>query len=80
MSLAAREELPADRPTLIRQAFRFEYITLGWMTIEAAVAIGSGLAAQSLVLIAPSSPSSAIEASGGLNRVRRLVRWIFGEC
>ena len=37
-----------DRAAMIRQAFRLEYITLAWMTIEAAVAIGSGAAADSL--------------------------------
>jgi divalent metal cation (Fe/Co/Zn/Cd) transporter len=41
-----------DRVALVREAFRLEYITLGWMVIEAAVAIGSGIAAQSLTLLA----------------------------
>src|SRR5262249_25537276 len=40
------------RQDLIRQAFRLEWITVGWMTIEAAVAIASGLAANSLTLLA----------------------------
>jgi len=40
------------RTALIREAFRLEYITLAWMTIEAAVAIGSGIAADSLTLTA----------------------------
>jgi divalent metal cation (Fe/Co/Zn/Cd) transporter len=52
MSTAANSELTDDRAALIRQAFRLEYITLGWMTIEAAVAIGSGVAAGSLTLTA----------------------------
>jgi divalent metal cation (Fe/Co/Zn/Cd) transporter len=42
---------PEHRAALIEQAFRLEYITLGWMTIEAAVAIGSGVAAKSLTLM-----------------------------
>jgi divalent metal cation (Fe/Co/Zn/Cd) transporter len=37
---------------LIREAFRLEYITLAWMTVEACVAIGSGFAADSLTLTA----------------------------
>jgi divalent metal cation (Fe/Co/Zn/Cd) transporter len=37
---------------LIRQAFQLEYITLAWMTVEAVVAIGSGIAADSLTLTA----------------------------
>jgi divalent metal cation (Fe/Co/Zn/Cd) transporter len=41
-----------DRVALVREAFRLEYITLGWMVIEAAVAIGSGIAAESLTLLA----------------------------
>jgi divalent metal cation (Fe/Co/Zn/Cd) transporter len=41
-----------DRTQMIRQAFRLEYITLAWMTIEAAVAIGSGVATDSLTLTA----------------------------
>ena len=40
------------RPDLVRRAFRLEWFTAGWMLIEAAVAIGSGAAANSLSLIA----------------------------
>ncbi len=43
---------PATRTYLVRQAFRLEWFTVAWMTIEAAVAIGSGIAAHSLTLIA----------------------------
>ena len=41
-----------DRPALIRQAFQLEYVTLAWMTIEAGVAISSGIVAGSLTLTA----------------------------
>jgi len=41
-----------DRPALILQAFQLEYVTLVWMAIEAAVAIGFGIAAGSLTLTA----------------------------
>lgn len=41
-----------ERVALIRDAFRLEWLTIGWMTIEAVVAIVSGVAAGSLVLIA----------------------------
>ncbi len=37
---------------MIEQAFRLEYLTLAWMMVEAAVAIGSGIAAGSLTLTA----------------------------
>ena len=43
---------PDARADLVRQAFRLEWLTVGWMTIEAAVAIASGIAAGSITLIA----------------------------
>jgi divalent metal cation (Fe/Co/Zn/Cd) transporter len=52
MSTAGTSEMTNDRAEMIRQAFRLEYITLAWMTIEVAVAIGSGVAAGSLTLSA----------------------------
>jgi divalent metal cation (Fe/Co/Zn/Cd) transporter len=52
MSTAGTTEMTDDRASMIRQAFRLEYITLAWMTVEAAVAIGSGVAADSLTLTA----------------------------
>ena len=42
----------AARRALVRQAFRLEYLTLAWMVVEAAVAIGSGIAAHSITLLA----------------------------
>src|SRR5260370_32770031 len=42
----------AQRVQLIRQAFRLEWITIAWMVVEAAVAIGSGLRAGSIALLA----------------------------
>jgi divalent metal cation (Fe/Co/Zn/Cd) transporter len=42
----------SDRLPLIREAFRLEWLTIGWMTIEAVVAIAAGVAAGSLVLTA----------------------------
>jgi divalent metal cation (Fe/Co/Zn/Cd) transporter len=41
-----------NREELIERAFRLEWITAAWMVVEAAVAIGSGVAARSLTLIA----------------------------
>lgn len=41
-----------ERRDLVRQAFGLEYFTLAWMAIEAGVAIGSGVAANSLALTA----------------------------
>lgn len=42
----------AFRPKLIRQAFALEYFTIVWMLLEAAIAIGSGLLAHSITLLA----------------------------
>lgn len=52
MGVVSRSTATDERNALIRQAFRLEYITLAWMTIEAVVAMGSGLAADSLTLTA----------------------------
>src|ERR1700682_3223745 len=41
-----------ERVVLIQQAFRLEWLTLGWMAIEALVAIGAGVIAGSLTLTA----------------------------
>jgi len=41
-----------DRAALLKQAFALEYVTLAWMTIEAAVSIVAGIAASSLTLTA----------------------------
>ena len=40
------------RAALIRHAFRLEWLTIVWMMLETAVAIGAGLAAHSLLLFA----------------------------
>jgi hypothetical protein len=46
-----RPQVP-KRTTLVRQAFRLEWLTVAWMAIEALVAIGSGVIAGSLMLTA----------------------------
>jgi hypothetical protein len=51
-AVATRFAPTTDRLPLIREAFRLEWFTTGWMTIDAIVAIASGWAANSLVLIA----------------------------
>jgi divalent metal cation (Fe/Co/Zn/Cd) transporter len=65
-SVVRDEEGRASRSGMIRQAFRLEYITLAWMSLEAAVAIGSGVVAQSLVLIAFGLDSVIELASAGV--------------
>jgi divalent metal cation (Fe/Co/Zn/Cd) transporter len=54
------------RPDLVRRAFRLERVTVGWMLIEAAVAIGSGVVAHSLSLIAFGADSLIELASAGV--------------
>ena len=54
------------RPNLVRQAFRLEWVTAGWMLIEAAVAIGAGVAARSLSLIAFGADSLIELVSAGV--------------
>jgi len=68
-----------DRANLIRQAFRLEYLTFGWMIIEAAVGIGAGLAAGSLVLTAFGIDSVIELASAGVLLWRLTVELRHGE-
>jgi divalent metal cation (Fe/Co/Zn/Cd) transporter len=62
---------PPDRSALISQAFRLEYVTLAWMIVEAAVAIGSGIAAGSLLLLA-FGIDSLIELASAIVLIWRL--------
>jgi len=65
------QTLTDKRHALIRQAFRLEWVTIGWMTVEAAVAIGAGLAAGSLSLMA-FGLDSAIELISAFVLIWRL--------
>jgi divalent metal cation (Fe/Co/Zn/Cd) transporter len=56
----------AARDKSIRAAFRLEYLTLGWMTMEAAVGIVAGVAAGSLALAAFGADSVIELASAGV--------------
>jgi len=64
---------------MIQQAFRLEYITLAWMVIEAAVAIGSGIAAESLTLTAFGIDSLIELASAAVLLWRMTVELRFGR-
>jgi divalent metal cation (Fe/Co/Zn/Cd) transporter len=55
-----------DRARLIADVFRLEWLTVGWMIIEAAVALASGIAAGSLVLTAFGLDSIIELASAGV--------------
>jgi divalent metal cation (Fe/Co/Zn/Cd) transporter len=41
-----------DRQELVARAFRLEWLTIGWMSVEAIVAIAAGFAAHSISLLA----------------------------
>jgi divalent metal cation (Fe/Co/Zn/Cd) transporter len=56
----------SDRAALIRAAFLLEWITVVWMTIEAAVALASGVAAHSITLLAFGLDSVIELASAGV--------------
>lgn len=64
---------------MIQQAFQLEYLTLAWMTIEAAIAIGSGIAARSLTLVAFGVDSLIELASAGVLVWRLSVELRHGQ-
>jgi divalent metal cation (Fe/Co/Zn/Cd) transporter len=68
-----------DRTALIREAFRLEWLTIGWMTVEAVVAIASGVAAGSLVLMAFGLDSVIELASAGALMWRLSVELRHGQ-
>jgi divalent metal cation (Fe/Co/Zn/Cd) transporter len=68
-----------ERLSLIREAFRLEWLTIGWMTVEAAVAIASGIAAGSLVLVAFGLDSVIELASAGVLMWRLTVELRHGQ-
>ena len=55
-----------SRADLVNRALRLEWLTAQWMLIEAAVAIGAGMAAHSLSLIAFGADSLIELASAGV--------------
>ena len=79
IALPTRPERSAERRALIRQAFRLEWLTIGWMTVEAVVALASGLVAGSLVLIAFGLDSLIELASAGVLVWRLTVELRHGE-
>ena len=68
-----------EREALIREAFRLEWLTIGWMSVEAVVAIGSGWTAGSLVLIAFGLDSLFELASAGVLIWRLIVELRRGQ-
>src|SRR5271169_3898997 len=68
-----------DRLPLIREAFGLEWLTIGWMTVEAVVAIAAGIAAGSLVLMAFGLDSVIELASAGVLMWRLRVELQQGQ-
>lgn len=68
-----------DRRPLIREAFRLEWLTIGWMVIEAIVATAAGVASGSLVLIAFGLDSVVELISAGVLMWRLLVELRHGH-
>jgi divalent metal cation (Fe/Co/Zn/Cd) transporter len=64
---------------LVRQAFRLEWLTIGWMAIEGAVAVVSGVAAHSLSLLAFGVDSIIELISAGVLLWRLTVELRRGE-
>ena len=80
MSILKRSEPTTNnRSEIIRQAFLLEYLTLAWMTVEAAVAIASGIAANSLTLVAFGIDSVIELASAGVLVWRLTVELRHGQ-
>jgi hypothetical protein len=68
---SAGSVLTQERAMLIRQAFRLEWLTVAWMIVEGAVAIGAGIAAASLTLTAFGLDS--VERAATAKRLRQKV-------
>jgi divalent metal cation (Fe/Co/Zn/Cd) transporter len=60
------------RASLVRKAFQLEYVTVGWMVIEAGVAISAGLVVRSITLLA-FGMDSLIELASALVLIWRLT-------
>lgn len=69
----------AERRELVARAFRLEWLTLGWMSIEAAAGLGAGIAAGSLTLVAFGADSIIELASAGVLIWRLTVEIRRGE-
>jgi divalent metal cation (Fe/Co/Zn/Cd) transporter len=71
--------MTAERPALIRQAFRLEWLTVAWMVVEGVVAIGAGVTAGSLTLMAFGIDSVIELASAGVLIWRLTVELRHGQ-
>jgi divalent metal cation (Fe/Co/Zn/Cd) transporter len=70
--LATSDPSGRERGTAVRAGVRVEQITIAWMVVEAVIAIGAGVLAQSVLLIA-FGLDSVIELVTGTVLLRRLL-------
>ncbi len=75
---SARSRAP-DRAALIRHAFGLEWLTIAWMVIEGVVAVGAGVTACSLTLMAFGLDSVIELASAGVLIWRLTVELRHGQ-
>ena len=64
--------LPTSRPSLLRQALRLEYLTVGWNVVEGVIAVSAALAAGSVALLG-FGIDSFVESTSGSILVWRLL-------
>jgi divalent metal cation (Fe/Co/Zn/Cd) transporter len=74
-----KPQTPDARANLIREAFWLEHLSVGWMVIEAGVAISSGVAARSITLLAFGVDSLIELASAGVLIWRLTVELRHGQ-
>jgi divalent metal cation (Fe/Co/Zn/Cd) transporter len=79
INIANPKQTTSDRTAMIQQVFWLEYLTLAWMTVEATVAIASGIAANSLTLVAFGIDSVIELASAGILVWRLTVELRHGQ-
>ena len=68
----------ADKSSNMRQAIRLEVLSVAWMLVEAAVAIGSGVVAHSLLLVAFGADSIIEMISASVLLIRLLSEALIG--
>ena len=69
----------SDRAALVREAFRLEWLTIAWMSVEAVVAIAAAITAGSLALMAFGLDSVIELASAGVLIWRLSVELRHGQ-
>lgn len=58
--------MSSERAAMLKGALKLEYVTVGWNVVEAVVAVGAGLAANSVALVGFGIDSVVESVSGGI--------------